>query len=93
MMPYNVFPVHAFDYNAVIGFLVARGHNEPMINRDGTPWDTVHYRRNRTDASVLRDRLNNVKEAKTLKARYDIYQTALVSLGLPYESFDTWLNR
>ncbi len=29
----------------------------------------------------------------TLEVRYDNYVSAMISMGLPYVDFDTWLNR
>jgi len=29
----------------------------------------------------------------TLNDRYQLYVEAMISMGLPYECFDTWLNR
>lgn len=28
----------------------------------------------------------------TLRDRYDIYRRAMIDLGLPYKTFDEWLN-
>ena len=60
LLPYKVFPVRrSVDLPHIVGWLIARGTEEPMINRDGTPWDTVYYRRNTTDAAVLCLKLND----------------------------------
>tara|TARA_R110000824_G_scaffold30179_1_gene99535 strand:+ start:3483 stop:3620 length:138 start_codon:yes stop_codon:yes gene_type:complete len=35
----------------------------------------------------------NEEPTMTLRQRYDLYVAAMTSLDLPYETFDTWLNR
>jgi len=29
----------------------------------------------------------------SMQDRYDLYVQAMIDLGLPYDDFDTWLNR